>query len=341
MSGFKVIGRSEQELHNRLTNSTPNTSLQPFYAKVTGIMLTGNAEHLGKISFIPLENSNRSNHSALPFSSNLKMLPLVGEIVRVYPSPDKESHQLYTFSANTQNISTTNIVDSGVSTLSQEREDINPVTLYPGDFILEGRNGQSLRFTNNSTNDQPWTGPTGKGLTILSTGQPDTEDSRLPKVEDINADPSSIYLVESSTIPLEDTNERKSYTKESRPLPANEYSGSQVIINSDRVYLNSKEDHLLLSAQNMIGLSGQHVHIDTEDSSFVVKEDSIKVSAKDDITFANEELEITLSKIVSLLKKLAQGGNTTSGAGVPTGPNVGLLAEIEALSKNLTSTTLP
>ena len=79
-----------------------------------------------------------------------------------------------------------------------EQSNINPLKPFEGDHIIEGRFGNSIRFgaTAPGPNDWSTSGQTGDPITIIRNGQSDELDDRgwEPTTEDVNRDPSSIYL---------------------------------------------------------------------------------------------------------------------------------------------------
>ena len=85
---------------------------------------------------------------------------------------------------------------------------IRPLRPYEGDITFEGRYGQSIRFgsTTDNTKAEPnnWsnTGKIGDPIVIISNGQKIDldEDSTKLITEDINEDPSSIYLCSNQQI---------------------------------------------------------------------------------------------------------------------------------------------
>ncbi len=117
---------------------------------------------------------------------------------------------------------------------------INPLKQTIGDYIIEGRYGNSFKF--GSTNGDP--------LTIIRNGQ--YKDSSIkewiPIEENINRDLSSIYMTSNQKIPLNSSsNLYRSYLS-SPPTSPSEYNNPQIILNSDRILLNSTKDHILLSS---------------------------------------------------------------------------------------------
>jgi hypothetical protein len=79
-----------------------------------------------------------------------------------------------------------------------ERLDTKPLLPFEGDYILEGRFGNSIRFGATAPGPNNWStvGKTGDPITILRNGQSDELDKKgwEPTTEDVNRDPSSIYL---------------------------------------------------------------------------------------------------------------------------------------------------
>ena len=101
----------------------------------------------------------------------------------------------------------------------KEQTAINPLLPYEGDHILEGRFGNSIRFGSTSKGNKdykfqtsslnPWSlggaTSTGDPITIIRNGQPKIKDIEDKPgwehiIEDINLDPSSIYLTSTQNI---------------------------------------------------------------------------------------------------------------------------------------------
>lgn len=149
----------------------------------------------------------------------------------------------------------------------KERSNIHPLLPFEGDFIQEGRWGNSLRFgstVQETSNDWSMYGTNGDPITILRNGQGNqTEEGWTPIVEDINNDNSSIYLTSTQDIPLNiSSTDYTSYSGSASP--SNQYDGSQIILNSGKLTFNSKQDHILLSSAKSINLNAQEsVNIDT------------------------------------------------------------------------------
>jgi hypothetical protein len=151
----------------------------------------------------------------------------------------------------------------------KEKSDIHPLKPFEGDSIYEGRWGNSIRFgsTNkvNST-EEPlniWSignSNSGDPITILRNGQTiNNAPSWEPIVENINTDSSSIYLTTTQQINLIPASPLQTAYSTTYPPPASVgiFNKPQIILNSSRLILNSREDSILLLSNKSIGLSSR------------------------------------------------------------------------------------
>ena len=123
---------------------------------------------------------------------------------------------------------------------------------FEGDYLLEGRFGNSLRF--GSTNKAggldltPWsTNPNeleNNPITLITT----QHNFKLPGsdlyVEDINKDGSSVYLTSNQSIPLDTGN--IAFSNITSPINVRDFTDPQVIINANRTIISSKSDEVLI-----------------------------------------------------------------------------------------------
>jgi len=213
----------------------------------------------------------------------------------------------------------------------RERKNIHPLLSFPGDIIYQGRWGNSIRFGSTvklpqitspiftpplpSINTNNWSnvGVNGSPITIIRNGQnPEgpTEEEKLegwkPVTEDINKDPSSIYITSTQQIPIEvskpmvsDGSAYKSYN--TPPTFPSRYAQPQVLINSDRLVFNSKKDHILISSAKSIFLGSNH-SVNTETPKCIITSPSIQLGGKD----ASEPLILGESFLSILRDTLSQ-----------------------------------
>ena len=157
----------------------------------------------------------------------------------------------------------------------EEKGNIHPILPFAGDNIFEGRFGNSIRLGNTSkaggiiTNNWSTGNNTENGdpITIIKNGQPLSSSSEgyLPITEDINNDPTSIYLTSTQKIPFdiavalkrEGEGSTIPYSNIISPVPKSpkSYNGPQVILNSGRLLFNTHTDSILLSSQKSIVLT--------------------------------------------------------------------------------------
>ena len=196
-------------------------------------------------------NKKYSNLIAKPLFSNIKQYPLIGEIVQIISGPsdglnERKSKQdyYYTTPFNTWNSVHHNafpdlveysefVIDNklqykdvekgntqGNSSGYQEyplgqtfkeKSNIKDLLPFEGDFILEGRWGQSVRFgstVSQKSNVNSWSkdGVDGDPITIIRNyqGNQSVQEGYVPTVENINIDGSSIYLTHNQVINIQD-----------------------------------------------------------------------------------------------------------------------------------------
>ena len=148
----------------------------------------------------------------------------------------------------------------------EETDKVNPLQLFPGDISIEGRHGQSIRMTGTKYDSNIWIDDSNNGqpLTIIRNGQKEAESGDESVLEDVNEDKSSIYLTSDHTVELTQANEKRDAWSE-EPEKADKFKGSQVIINSGRLYFNAYDEHALLSAKEGIGLNAKTISLDGEE----------------------------------------------------------------------------
>ena len=243
----------------------------------------GRSEAVGAIKYRLLKKDIEESDStvlpvAYPISSDLKKFPLKNEIVLLTSAP---GYGLDTSNLNVKTYYNTIVnlwnhpnhaafpddidkeLDLGKDI--DELTDVNPMQPFPGDIILDGRQGQSLRLTGFPSPKNEFVDSTniGKPLTILSNGQKQADNPYDPIIEDVNEDASSIYLTSDHLVPLSQVrNKVKSYGVRVKPPLANEYKGSQVVVNGGRLYFNAKEEGIFLNSNDYLDLQSNYITLD-------------------------------------------------------------------------------
>ena len=262
----------------------------------------GGGKAINGIFYRPLNVAlSEENSTVLPFAyqgtGQIKTVPVVGEIVQIESMPTSrkgteksQSTLYYTRIVNMWNHPNTNVyldvfgnpdLDITQNGAFHQNPTINPIRSAPGDLQVEGRQGQSLRFTGAKGNANPWVDDSNvdKPVIILSNGQIDTDEGFTTINEVVNQDTSALYIVSDHKIPLTQASEkRNAYTD--KPIKADQFKGNQVILNSGRLYFNAKQEDIQFSSVKSIGLNTEGtVNIDAT-SYFCVDGNQIYLGAK-------------------------------------------------------------
>jgi hypothetical protein len=186
------------------------------------------------------------------------------------PSMDKSNADIQAGSVKKpSNILTQLSLNGNSGGTFEEKGNIHPILPFAGDNILEGRFGNSIRLGGTSGNGglgNNWSsaGENGSPITILKNGQPISGSSKgfEPIVEDINTDPTSIYLTSTQKIPIEVASSKQdsgeaatvpfSNLAKQTPQSPTSYKSPQVILNSGRLLFNSTTDCIMMSSQKSI-----------------------------------------------------------------------------------------
>lgn len=204
---------------------SPKTKTNNFFSEAKGWV------GLGSIKFTPIgtkiDNDNPSSLIAKPLFTNLIQYPIINEIVMILSSPsydlndDPQSKTFYYLTTvglwnSVHHNAMPDIANYPGGELNlgntfKEKDNVRNLLPEEGDVLLEGRWGNSIRFSsttppkilNNSWSSQ---GEVGSPITIIRNKQSTFDINSTPWVpvyEDVNNDGSSIYLCSGQDIPLE------------------------------------------------------------------------------------------------------------------------------------------
>jgi len=200
----------------------------------------------------------------------------------------------------------------------KEQSNIHPILPFIGDNIFEGRFSNSIRLGSTTRSKglykNGWSenGEEGNPITILRNGQPldSGDEGWIPQVEDINKDLSSIYLTSNQLIPIKVSSTNYTGLKESPTYP-NSYKGSQIILNSERVLLNSTKDSVLISGKKSVSLSANDgIGISTS-GSMAIESGELKLGSSE----ANQSVilgDTFMPELEGILTNLKQLANALS-----------------------------
>ncbi len=261
---------------------------------------------------------------------------------------NKESNEEFELDLNGQ--SGGNFIENG---------NIKPILPFAGDNIIEGRFGNTIRLGSTTTVDgdivNNWSsiGTQGSPITIIKNGQATvtgSNESWVPTVESINDDPTSIYLTSTQRIPLEIATLGLA-VGESATVPLNniisntpidprQYSGSQVMLNSDRLVFNSKTDNIIMSAQKSIILESN------EDVGFRSRERNVNLSSEkgyvnlggtnaDQAIVLGDTFMASFSSLLKNLETLCSSLSSESSIQGTAAKAILVKAQIQSISNNL------
>ena len=193
---------------------------------------------------------NSVHHNALP---NLKDYgEYVNELKRTYGD---------SLSTNQSNNVTTGSIQYPLGNNFYEKSNVKSLEMFVGDVAFEGRFGASIRFGSSlSTNRDKnywWNGPNGNPITILRNGQGKQIDQEgwIPTVENINTDPSSIYLTNGQVIILNDLNNfpLNSFGITIEQTPTEAIPLNQQLTSIDAIAASSQDQRINNQNPNVIG----------------------------------------------------------------------------------------
>jgi hypothetical protein len=270
--------------------TTPNTPTPAMFKKAGGYNGIGSIFYLDydqakSISGNPTNEFLDTCKIAKPLYPQFQYYPVLGELVYLedLPSPASQdtstSSQKYYISiinlwGNQQQNSQPARDKDNLGITFVENPNIKNLLPFEGDFIIQGRQGSSIRFSSttklyNNLNEWSSIGSEDSPITLITNGLSFTSQSYY--VEQINNDSSSIYLTTTQKLPLQ-TNRNGTLNPLTNPLNVPDYFNSQIIMNSDRIVLNSKKDEVMIFAttnveintNNIINLNAvERVHLNT------------------------------------------------------------------------------
>jgi hypothetical protein len=271
---------------------------------------TNDSRLLGAIEF-RTESTLSTFGIAYPFEKNLITFPIQNETVIViqidreyfwipfsnslYPNyrksvststltePRKDKDDKKVKQQDIKEVKTTGITNTTANTLSSERveyeikEKIKYLRPKPGDTIITGRVGNTIRFSEFFlTEDGKTSSPS---IFIRNKQNPELDDKKIGELveEDINKDGTSIYIVSNKVkVPFDFKNVSKQ-TVAFKDFPSTKsLTGDQLYVNSDRVVLSAKAKEFIIYGKGNSGVitdgrfsidakAGVYVHSENDD----------------------------------------------------------------------------
>lgn len=165
-----------------------------------------------------------------------------------------------------------------------------PLRSSDGDLIFQGRFGNSIRMGSNLFSNPTVSVPQPNVLITAGQWEAPTEVSTKTKsnysltYENINKDKNSIWLIVNEKVPFlasttATTSNQKAHLRSSS-TQTEEYTGTQMFLNSDRLILNSKKSEISLFANTQINLSSlKEITIDSETFIGITANNTVSISS--------------------------------------------------------------
>lgn len=319
----------------------------------------GNILPIGTILYRDItaeKETKATEYPALPLHTNIKQFPLLNEVVMLVQGPTSDIQT----NVGTKDVYYSTVVNlwgsnhhnalpepnTDISTILgkdvKELSDINPMYPFPGDVLIEGRQGQSIRLGGNMSPKNVLVDAVNnaKPFLLISNGQIKTDNGIDYIVEDINKDPNSLYFLSDHKSDLIAVNtKRDSY--DTAPLGSDQYVGNQVIINGGRLFFNAKEDSILLSAKESVGLNARTINLDAKDymcldANKIYLGKVARTSSNREPVVLGTQLENWLTSLLDTLSSVASAmasATSITGGPVPTLNAAG--PELDAVVKSL------
>lgn len=211
------------------------------------------------------------------------------------------------------------IQSTDTATTITDNTEISKLQSYEGDKILLSRHGSAIRFSSNNIKNRngieyqnknaPWKGnDTLNPILMLTNGYEKSENNFL--IEKPDEDKSLIYLTSDQQIKINSSQQKLGAGITESGVK--NYNESQVIISADRLFLNARKDHILLSSKKSVNIATPRWQMNMNEF-FTLFEDFLK----------------------EVMKTAQASSPYATGVG-PTGPNPGLQAGLTKIQSALT-----
>ena len=277
---------------------------------------------------------------AKPANTSIKKIPLIGELVLVFktksnviPGVDNLSgynqEQWYYLSTIDVNSSinhnsvsgwSENKIVSGsagdIKGKSFKEQAISPLQPYEGDVLIEGRGGNSIRFSNTLAKPSDpsyyvkqstaYTGAKiGDPITIISNGRKNKQGKEFI-IEDINNDAASLWLTSTQRLDKFKLNYKATLAESS-----NAYNKSQLIGSADRIILTTKLDDIILDSKKGIEIHAPMIKFGISDKKEGMLHSTAVVKLLQQIIQVIQTGFVDASGAISMpLNKMLQSNNT-------------------------------
>jgi len=286
---FRLLSIDQQTKRKDLSWADPLTPYQSVFPIIGEHVLIFKA--LGRYYYIGPLNTNRN------ITQNTS--PLLGDTVEAAGSTHQRARE--SLAGITRTMS-----NAGNTNRSKFKDiNVNPLKVFEGDIVLQGRYGNSIRFGSSQRS-----GPASQQNPniIIRAGQaknaPKTGNAKLAlTIENTNNDASSIYLSSNETIAFSPaTLSSKAFLASLKNRPG-VFDGAQILINSDRVVVNAKDTSIFLFAKQGIHLNAisEGITLDAEGVIILRSESNTTIAAKSTVLLKSEaDITVTAKQYLTM-----------------------------------------
>jgi len=275
-----------------------------------------NNDNIGKIKFRLIEdNDDRDINNlswAYPLQSTIKQFPVLHEVVQIVSFFNKYFYTTINTNNNINNNAVPGISQTNKKDKDQNLNNYKDTTFIPntskseknveygnyfkensstikqlkpneGDLIIQGRFGNFIRIGSNPK--------TGYPVFKLGIGQSD-DVNKLDKnahfLEDINNDKNSMWITSDEIVDFKSVTVNKDHHLKGAIQPPTKYDGNQVIFNSDRFIINSKQNEIQLFSNTGTSIcTNGYFSLDTVKNISINTKDSLIIDSKNKFDFKN------------------------------------------------------
>ena len=285
-----ISGKAFKSNSGQGSSSSPKSSNS--YGRVIHVILSNDDRYCDNLSMVNgvyyrdiKKGADETDISSLPFAfagnSSIKTMPLVGEIIQLENLPGPGSlgspevtQKYWTKIVNVwnhphHNASPDTLQENwkgGLLSGFEEQRNTNSVLSNMGDVIVEGRLSQTIRLGGGKgpAGNVVDTSDTQSPVILISNGQVTTGNGNDLIQEDINEDSNSLYFLSNHRVAITGVNpKRDSYTQ--IPVALDQYTGNQVVLNGGRLIFNAKDESIILTAKESVGLIGRTINLDADE----------------------------------------------------------------------------
>jgi len=282
-----------------------------------------NMEYLGAIKFKSNKVNSKSENIAFPFDKNNITYPITGETIVIlkiqdgyywlpysislYPNyrenaaisistTDREPISLNTSNKNVDYKSAKDGTPNSAPTKSdsqkslyKKNEKIKFLLPKEGDTILQGRVGNTIRFSEFFLTEDDKTSSPGIYIRNKQNNELDSEPIGTLVEENINKDGTSVYFTSGKVkVPFKETIKKQKIAFTNYPN-STDLTGDQLFVNSDRIVLSAKSKEFIIFGKSNTGIiTDGKFSIDSIGDSHIHSNNNIILQTKRNVVISTD-----------------------------------------------------